>query len=268
MTAPTPGTFYQGVSAALEDARLTHATKTLLAMLCRYADPNGRCDPSVQTLAERLHMSEGGVRARLRILERAGYVTTIIGGGRQRNSYSLQYPPAPSLARGAAVRPPPKTERGAPSETKRAAPPETVLLTTTYQLEQAAAAVGAAVVANGLEAQAERVRIAAGRNEPPSQGRMTAWLAHYDLELDILPGIARARGRGITIKSYRYFDGPIRDVHRERTSVPEEVNNHDEYCTTTTGRARANRPNAGRGRRKRDGFFAGLGESLLSDKVA
>jgi hypothetical protein len=96
---------------------------------------------------------------------------------------------------------------------------------------------------------------------------MAAWLNRYDFELDILPGIARARERGIAINSYQYFNGSIDDVHRERTAAPE-VNHDQQGDQVTNGRVQTSRPSAGRGRRKGDGFIAGLRQSLAVAKVA
>jgi hypothetical protein len=109
------GTWARVSKAAALDTRLSPAVVRVLLVLACYADDDGRCFPSVATIADRIGLTRRMIQLHLRRLEKLGYVATIrrtrpaegsglrkngrrIGGGWTSNAYQLLFPAAPSLA--------------------------------------------------------------------------------------------------------------------------------------------------------------------------
>jgi DNA-binding MarR family transcriptional regulator len=75
-------------SEAVFDKRLSNADLRVVCALAAYADKEGRCWPSLQTVADRLGVSSRYVRTRLKAIERAGHITVVRNAGRS-NRYTL-----------------------------------------------------------------------------------------------------------------------------------------------------------------------------------
>jgi|TARA_R110000751_G_scaffold78084_1_gene157406 hypothetical protein len=61
---------------AILDKDITNAELRVLALLCSYADKNGECFPSQQTMAEQLNVRRDDLNKRLRLIEQKGWVTS------------------------------------------------------------------------------------------------------------------------------------------------------------------------------------------------
>jgi DNA-binding MarR family transcriptional regulator len=68
------GWFSRVGNAVLDDETLTAYQKSIYAALCRFADRNGRCHPSLATIAAKAGCARRSVVEGLRVLEERGYV--------------------------------------------------------------------------------------------------------------------------------------------------------------------------------------------------
>lgn len=68
------GWFSRVGNAVLDDETLTAHQKSIYAALCRFADRNGRCHPSLATIAAKAGCARRSVVEGLRVLEERGYV--------------------------------------------------------------------------------------------------------------------------------------------------------------------------------------------------
>jgi hypothetical protein len=102
--APNGGTWSRASKAAALDRRLSSEAFRVLAILGCYADAEGRCHPSVTTVAGHLRLKRRMVQYHIRRLEALGYIVTTrrirTRGGWTSNAYQLCFPAPPSLAGG------------------------------------------------------------------------------------------------------------------------------------------------------------------------
>jgi DNA-binding transcriptional MocR family regulator len=68
------GWFSRVGNAVLDDETLTAHQKSIYAALCRFADRDGRCHPSLATIAAKAGCARRSVVEGLRVLEERGYV--------------------------------------------------------------------------------------------------------------------------------------------------------------------------------------------------
>ena len=93
--------------ATVWDMSIRDATRKLILMgIASYADEDGRCWPSQETLARRVGCSDRTVRAHLAALEAAGWLSREARsgvGGRRSDLYVLRLPPQPENSSGCAT---------------------------------------------------------------------------------------------------------------------------------------------------------------------
>lgn len=68
---------------------VTTAEKLVLIILADYADDNGVCWPSMETIARKALVTERGARGIIRRLESAGYLETEVSKGRASSRYRV-----------------------------------------------------------------------------------------------------------------------------------------------------------------------------------
>lgn len=86
----SPLSRYNWMAAVMAAPGLSMGTRLLAARLALFVNlSDGRCDPSIATLAREVAMTTRGVEKALAILAEAGWITRTISRGRRSNSYAL-----------------------------------------------------------------------------------------------------------------------------------------------------------------------------------
>lgn len=204
----------QAVAWAIDQKAGSAAGKVVLLCLANYADEDGKCWPSQETIAAETELSERSVREWLQKLEEAGLLTRTKrrrdDGYRASDLIHLAFKNQPAKSAG-------KT-----NSHRQLTPtlPEPVAAPTSFEPSKEPSA--AAREKFDLESLTDRLVEAAGEKIQPHGAIVLAPIlglidAGCDLETDILPTI-RARAAKMTrpAGSWSYFVAAIREAYEQR----------------------------------------------------